>query len=38
VKEEEMLMVEGQYQTLQEEVTEMRKLIQNFRVRYKQAV
>jgi len=31
-------MVEHNYQTLQEEVEDMRKLIKNFRIRYKQAV
>lgn len=30
--------MEGQYATLQEEVEQMRELIKNFRVRYKQAV
>ena len=37
-KEEEVLLVETNYQNLQEEVDDMRKLIKNFRVRYKQAV
>ena len=37
-KEEEVLMVETQYQGLQSEVDDMRQLIKNFRVRYKQAV
>lgn len=34
-KEEEVLLVETNYQNLQEEVDDMRKLIKNFRVRYK---
>ena len=37
-KEEEVLLVETNYQNLQDEVDDMRKLIKNFRVRYKQAV
>ena len=37
-KEEEVLLVETNYQNLQEEVEDMRRLIKNFRVRYKQAV
>jgi predicted glycosyltransferase len=37
-KEEEVLLVETNYQNLQEEVDDMRTLIKNFRVRYKQAV
>jgi kinesin family protein 3/17 len=37
-KEEEVMLVETNYQNLQEEVDDMRKLIKNFRVRYKQAV
>lgn len=34
-KEEEVLLVETNYQNLQEEVDDMRSLIKNFRVRYK---
>jgi len=34
-KEEEVLLVETNYQNLQEEVDDMRTLIKNFRVRYK---
>ena len=37
-KEEEVLLVETNYQNLQDEVDDMRRLIKNFRVRYKQAV
>jgi hypothetical protein len=33
-----MMLVEKNYQTLQEEVDDMRKLIKKFRIRYKQAV
>lgn len=32
------MLVETNYQNLQDEVDDMRKLIKNFRVRYKQAV
>jgi predicted nucleic acid-binding Zn-ribbon protein len=32
------MLVETNYQNLQDEVEDMRKLIKNFRVRYKQAV
>ena len=37
-KEEEVLLVETNYQNLHEEMDDMRQLIKNFRVRYKQAV
>lgn len=37
-KEEEVLLVETQYQDLQSEVEDMRKLIKAFRHKYKQAV
>ncbi len=37
-KEEEMIMVERNYHTLQEEVDDMRRLIKKFRLKYKQAV
>lgn len=37
-KEEEVMLVETNYQNLQDEVDDMRRLIKNFRVRYKQAV
>lgn len=37
-QEEEMMHVEKNYQTLQEEVEDMRKLIKKFRQKYKQAV
>lgn len=33
-----MMLVEKNYQTLQEEVEDMRKLIKKFRVKYKEAV
>jgi len=36
-QEEEMMLVERNYQSLQEEVEDMRKLIQKLRVKYKQA-
>ena len=37
-QEEEMIMVEKNYQTLQEEVEDMRRLIKKFRLKYRQAV
>ena len=37
-KEEEVLLVETNYQNLHGEMDDMRQLIKNFRVRYKQAV
>ena len=37
-QEEEMIMVERNYHTLQEEVDDMRRLIKKFRLKYKQAV
>lgn len=37
-REEEVMMAEKNYLSLQEEVVDMRRLIKNFRVRYKQAV
>lgn len=37
-QEEDMMLVEKNYQTLQEEVDDMRKLIKKFRIKYKQAV
>ena len=37
-KEEEVLLVETNYQNLEEEAHEMRNFIKNYRIRYKQAV
>ena len=37
-QEEEMMLVEQNYQSLQEEVDDMRKLIRKLRVKYKQAM
>ncbi len=37
-QEEEMMLVEKNYQSLQEEVDDMRRLIKKFRLKYKQAV